>query len=316
MTDIEEKLIGILTAEADRYDVPVFSAQRIAENAVRKGFWRQRRVLLIAAIGLAGLGGAGGVVVSAAGHGEARVTVTIREDNRGLPSTPGPVTANPEEVRQWVLDRTRAAGLRDVEVTVHQTPFAIALTGRASDAERMTMLGMPANLFFGEMGTYSPAGGGAVPPSSPASSPASSPCVEKQPIGPDVQICDENGHRYDVVGIRSDALKVAAVQAVRRGTGPRDWAVVIHLDRATTGHYSVFNENSAVRPERITVQAGQIALVQLTAAGQLGSGVIESAAAFTEQQAKDLAVDLLDPAPPGDLPAVLTTTVTPAAGSH
>lgn len=302
MTDIEEKLTRILTAEADRYDIPVFSAQRIAENAVRKGFWRQRRVLVIAAIGLAGLGGAGGAVVSTAGHGEARVTVTFQTD-RQWHSSASAASVKPEDVRAWILGRAKAVGLRDVEVTVRQQPFALILTGRASDTERLKMLGMPTGLFFGEMGA------------DPSVTVPADHCVEKPDIGTTVQDCDPNGHPYVSSGSADDDLTAAAAQAVRRGPGPHDWAVVIHLDAATTRTYSAFTGDRAAPGERISLQAGLIPLAEPTVTGRVSDGVIESDAAFTEQQAEDLAVDLLNPAPRGLYPPLLNVTVTPA-GSH
>ncbi|NUR61573.1 MAG: hypothetical protein HOV87_23370 [Catenulispora sp.] len=305
MTDIEEKLTGILNAEADRHDIPVFSAQRIAENAVRKGFWRQRRVLLLAAIGLAGLGGAGGAVVSAVSHGEARVTVTFQAE-RDQDSNPSASSFKPEDVRTWILGRAKADGLRDVEVTVRRQPLAVTITGRASDTERLKMLGMPADLFFAEMGAYPAPGETPLPPSK---------CVEKQDIGPDLQICDQHGYVYSSSGSADDNLTAAAAQAVHRGPGPRDWAVVIHLDAATTRSYSAFTGDRAAPHERITVLAGSMGLAEPIIDGRVSDGVIESEAAFTEQQAKALAVDLLSPSPPGLYPPLLTVTVSPARSS-
>ncbi|MEY9859472.1 hypothetical protein ABH935_005102 [Catenulispora sp. GAS73] len=43
MTEIEDTLSRVLTAEADRHEPPVFHARPIAEGAVRGKLWRRPR---------------------------------------------------------------------------------------------------------------------------------------------------------------------------------------------------------------------------------------------------------------------------------
>lgn len=305
MTTIEEQLTAILTDEADRHELPVFSAPAIAESAVAKGFRRRRRILLIAAIGLAGATGAGSAVVAAAGHhGGDRVTVTFQQGTTGWVHPPPPITADPALVRDWVLRRAQTEGLTGIDVTVRQDPFALVVTGRAADVTRLRMLGMPTDLMLAQARSD--------PFESNDHALAPSQCVEKSDIGPDGLLCDRNGHGYTFQVSRDDGAQAVSAHAVRRGPGVRDWAVVVQLDAAGTQTYRRLTEDRSTADDRITVDAGPFHLGDPLISQPLRDGVFESGTGFTQQQAKDLAVDLMDPAPKGGL-GILTATVTPAA---
>ncbi|NUP48692.1 MAG: hypothetical protein HOW97_15510 [Catenulispora sp.] len=308
MTTIEEKLTAILTDEADRHDVPAFSAHAIAQSAVAKGFWRRRHVPLIAAIGLAGATGAGGAVVAAAGHdGGGRVTVTFQQDTTGWVHPPPPITVDSAVVRDWVLRRAHAEGLTGIDVTVRQDPFALVVTGRAADATRLRMLGTTTDVLFAEARSVSSETDDHLL--------AESRCVQKSDIGPDQPLCDRNGHGYTFVISHDGRARAVSAHAVRRGPGVRDWAVAVRFDAAGAEAYRRQAEDrpdQSTADQRITVEAGPFHLGDPVISQPLTDGVFESATGFTRQQAQDLAVDLLDPSPEDGL-LLLTATVTPAA---
>lgn len=305
MTDIEERLSAILLAEADRHETPVFDARGVAESAVRKGFWRRRPVVLLAAVGLAGATGVTGAVVAAGGHEHHdRVTVTFtREDNPYLPdSTPFP--EGPLE--SWVRARARAEGLKDIEVTVRQNPPAFVVSGRAADLPRLRLLRLEGDVWMMQaQKTGSPYS------TAPRLSPSQ--CVQAQEIGPPTQVCDEYGSPYTFASSAGSDLHVVAAHAEHRRPGPGGWAVVGELDAGSAEHYRSFTAAMAMTHERMQVVLDGFVLAQPVLAQPDQTGVVESEAVFTEQQAKDLAVILTTPRTFRQLGP---TTVTVEAGDH
>jgi hypothetical protein len=283
MTGIEQRLSEILLAEADRHEVPVFDAHGIAESAGRKGFWGRRRVVLLAAIGLVGATGGTGAVFAAGGHEHHdRVTVTFRPfAGEGKPDSA-------EALQNWVRGRVRAEGLDDVDITVRPSPLTLVVTGRAADAARLRMLGHDGHLWIGQMSQDH----SRLPRRYPGE------CFATQPIGPPVQVCDEQGTVYSFTSVNGPDIGfgVASAHAEHRKPGVDGWAIVVQLDAGGTRQYASFT--GAVAPSEGRIEPtidGSVVLDQPTLAGPVENGVIASAAAFTEQQAKDLALDLVTP---------------------
>ncbi|GAA1968583.1 hypothetical protein [Catenulispora subtropica] len=304
MTDIEERLPAILGAEADRHEVPVFSARAIAENAGRKGF-RRRPVLLLAAIGLAGAAGATGAVVAAGGHGDGdRVTVTFKGGGIWVSHTPPKVDA----VLSWVRSRVRAEGLKDVKVSMpSQDPPTIVVSGHAADLPRLRMLRLPGAMSLIEMERSAPADS------------TTAPVMDAKfcgggglEYGITVPVCDENGHVYSSFIEAGDSLHVTEAHAEQRRPGPGGWAIVARLDAAGAVRYASFLATvaKAQDPGEVAIDGYPVAQWVPGQPQPAQTGVIVSEPVFTEQQAKDFAVILTKPmALPewGDV----TVTVTP-----
>lgn len=286
MTDIEERLSAILVAEADRHELPVFDAQGIAEDAVRKGFWRRRPAVLLAAIGLAGATGVTGAVVAAGGHEHRdRVTLTFK----ALVWSDQPDEQHSAEALQtWVRGRVQAEGLDDVAVAVRPDPLTLIVSGHAADVARLRMLGHEGRLFIGQ----------AVVDHTRPPLPDPGPCTGKQPVGPPVRNCDERGDVYTFTTITGadGEFGVASAHAEHREPGPSGWAIVAQLDAAGTREYA--SVTGAVAASRGLIEPtvdGSVVLGQQMLTGPVVDGVVASAAGFTEQQAKDLALDLVTP---------------------
>ncbi|GAA2049745.1 hypothetical protein GCM10009839_64820 [Catenulispora yoronensis] len=297
--DIEERLPEILTAEADRYELPVFSAQHIAESAVRKGFWRQRKVLLLAAVGLLGTTGAGGAVIAAAGHeAHDRVTVTFRLNE----TFPYPPTAPPAGgVQEWLRNRVHAEGLKDVDITVRQDRFAVAVKGRAADLERLRMLGLPGHLSLLRVWSS-----GTVPTSAQH-------CTELQKFGPALQLCDSSGTAVNVSGERDNAdLHVVEAHAEQRSAGPDGWTVVTRLDAAGAQSLSNLSGQVIGAHERMWLSVDATVYGQPALTDAARDGVVEFGSGFTKQEATDLATILMTPG--YDALANADTTVTVTGG--
>lgn len=162
MTEIEETLSRVLTAEADRHEPPVFDAYRIAGAATAKRRrWRPALFAVVAAV--IGTGGVGGATVFATGGGHSRPDLRPRPQPQPVPH-PAPVsqavvtfqsppgTASTQGTDDWVLSwvhmRTEAEGLKDVKATVEHNPWRLEVTGHVADLDRLKLLDMRGTLQF------------------------------------------------------------------------------------------------------------------------------------------------------------------------
>ena len=180
MTEIEETLSRILTAEADHHEPPVFNAYRIADAATaRRRRWRP--TLFALAVAVLGVGGVGGATVFANGGGHTQ----LRPQPQPIPrpsflgqavvtfhSRPGTVStqAADDEVLSWLHKKTEADGLTDVGTTIWHDPWRLEVIGPVAGLDRFEKLDLPGILQFRPV----VAGGGRRPRISPSTTPRSS----------------------------------------------------------------------------------------------------------------------------------------------
>ena len=240
MTEFEDTLTRALAAEADRHQMPVFDAHRIAETAVtRRPFWR--RPLFALAAAAIGVGGIGGATVLGAGGGQRTladaVTVTIQpKDSVG----PGVTDAS---VRSWVRARASMEGLKDVRATVRHSPWRLEVTGHAADLNQLKAFGEPGILQFrpvvdkfGEVPT------GATPQAC---------TVSTVRTGGPWRSCDRDGNPAawiaDPVGGSYHVVAAGVQQLYEGGTAGYVWAVTLSFDAAGANAFAAFNAQFSQR---------------------------------------------------------------------
>lgn len=158
MTEIEDTLSRVLTAEAGRHEPPVFDAYRIAGAATAKRRkWRPAVYALVAAV--IGTGGVGGATVFATGGGHrhskpqpqpAPRPALVNQAVVTFQSRPGTASTQAADtsVLSWVHRKIAVDGLKDVTVTVEHNPWRLEVTGPVADLDRLKRLDTPATLQF------------------------------------------------------------------------------------------------------------------------------------------------------------------------
>ena len=276
MTEIEDTLVRVLTAEADWHEPPVFDARRIAEGAARRTLWR-RPLFAVVAGAIAVAGGGGAAVVAGAGHSSGgRVTVTFQ--NKAFAHLPMPLVDG--DVEGWVRQTIAAEGLKDTDVFLNTGSDELVVHGRAADLPKLeALLGTPIVLQFPE-----------IIPSSLTR------CMACEQRAPDFVLTGSGAFDYHVVSANAEP------PAADAGPVSRGWRVTVRLDAESAAMLAGVARSGG----RIGVMVDRNVRDQWEAAGLNSSGELAINGNYTEQEAQILAARLSRQGPPG----VEGTTVT------
>ena len=299
MTEIEDTLSRVLTAEADRHEPPVFDARRIAEGAMPRKLWR--RPLFAVVAGAIAVAGGGGVAVfaAAAGHPSGgRVTVTFRND--AFARLPIPLVDG--DIAGWVRQTIAAEGLKDVDVFLSHSPVQLVVQGRAADLPKLkALLGTPVVLQFRQVEYIS------TPPPLPGQKP---PCKVStvETSGAGWMACDRHNPYtwvaspevidYHVVSALAEPPAAGAQQ------GSNGWRVAVRLDPESGGMLAGVARSGG----KIAAMVDGMVHDQWDAAGLNPDGVLTVNGSYTEQEARTLAARLSQQGPPGVEGTVVTVT--------
>ena len=303
MTEVEDTLVRVLTAEADRHEPPLFDARRIAEGAARRPLWRRPLFSVVAgAIAVAGGGGAAVFAAASGGHPSgSRVTVTFRND--AFAHLPIPIMDT--DVSGWVRQTIAAEGLKDTSVFLNNNPVELVVQGRAADLPKLkALLGTPVVLQFREAGfipttsnpqcKMSTTEDGSGPRNGPRNWPTNA-------AGDSLWLaCDRHDPHY--IGVSSlEVIDYHTVWAQAEapvpgaGASATGWRVAVRLDPMSAGMLAGVARNGGT----IAAMVDGMVHDQWNARRLNAYGVLTIDGTYTEKEAKDLAARLANQGPPG-----------------